>query len=183
MINPRTCLLGCQNCRFNCLYVYAAIILSSTLFFISSPLAAAEDAASVVVLTVQGELKGQKNSVMELDLASLTKLNSTTFTTNQPWTSEPKTYTGIRINTLLEHIGANSSKFEALASNEYRFTLSDIDFEKYPIIVAYKIDDEFIDIRKLGPLMIVFPFDDHPELLTEKNKAASVWQLIEIHLL
>jgi len=141
-----------------------------------------------VVLSIQGELEDQNNDVqkkgvVELDLASLTKLESTTITTNQPWTDEPKEYTGVRINTLLDHIGATSSRFEALASNEYKFILSDIDFEKYPIIIAYKIDGAFLETRKLGPLLIVFPFDDYPELLNEYNKAASVWQLIEMRIL
>jgi len=136
-----------------------------------------------VVLKVHGNIEGQKNDVIELDLASLTKLKPTLFTTDQPWTNEPKEYTGVRINTLLKHIGASSSEFIAIASNEYQFTLSNIDFEKYPIIVAYKIDDEYLDARQLGPLLIVFPFNDHPELLTERNKAASVWQLTEIRVL
>jgi len=142
-----------------------------------------------IVLTIQGKLDnqtqtdGQKNDVIELNLDSLTKLKATTFTTDQPWTNEPREYTGVRIDTLLKHIGASSAEFEALASNDYQFTLTDIDFEKYPIIIAYKIDGEFLDYRKLGPLLIVFPFNDYPELLTEKNKAASVWQLTEIRIL
>jgi len=136
-----------------------------------------------VVLSVQGNIEGQKNSVVELDLASLTKLKAVTFTTDQPWTNEPLEYTGVRINTLLQHIGANSDEFIAMASNDYQFTLSDIDFDKYPIIVAYQIDGEYVDARQLGPLLIVFPFNDHPELLTERNKAASVWQLTEMRIL
>ena len=183
MYNPRPRLfLAYQICRTDHRWVYSTMLLACSLFLVLSTQARAVD-LSTMVLKIQGELAGQKNGVVELDRASLTKLNATTFTTNQPWTKEAKKYTGVRINTLLEHVGASSSDFEALASNEYRFTLQDIDFEKYPIIIAYKIDDEFVDARKLGPLLIVFPFDDHPELQTEKNKAASVWQLIEMQIL
>jgi len=139
--------------------------------------------SDTVVLSVQGDFDGQKNNALEINLETLTKLKATTFTTIQPWTEEPKQYTGVRINTLLEHIGATSTTFEALASNEYSFTLDNIDFEKYPVMVAYKIDDEFLDVRTLGPLLIVFPFDDYPELLNETNKAASVWQLTELRIL
>jgi len=135
-----------------------------------------------VVLSIQGNFEDKKNEIVELDLASLTELKSTTFTTFQPWTEEPKEYTGVRISTLLDHVGAGSFSFEALASNDYKYFLNDIDFEKYPIIVAYKIDGEFLNARTLGPLLIVFPFDDYPELLNEKNKAASVWQLTEMRI-
>jgi len=138
---------------------------------------------SAIVLNVTGNLEGQKSDSVELDLASLTKLESTTFKTNQPWTNEAKQYTGVRISTLLEHVGAGSAEFEAIAGNEYQFILRNIDFEKYPIILAYKIDDKFLEVRDLGPLLIVFPFDDYPELLNETTKAASVWQLTEMRIL
>lgn len=162
--------------------LFASIILSMSI--LSMPIANAESAKlDSIVLSVHGNIEGKKNDIIELDLLSLTQLESTTITTNQPWTDEPKEYTGVRVSTLLNHIGATSSEFEALASNEYKFVLSGIDFEKYPIIVAYKIDGEFLETRKLGPLLIIFPFDDYPELLTESNKAASVWQLIEMRIL
>ncbi len=138
------------------------------------------------VLSIYGNIEGQKDSQkdpVEFDLASLANLETTTFTTKQPWTEDAREYTGVRISTLLDHVGAKSYEFEALASNEYQFILNNIDFEKYPILIAYKLDGEFLDTRKLGPLLIVFPFDDYPELLTEKNKAASVWQLIEMRVL
>lgn len=135
-----------------------------------------------VLLTIEGDLDGQKNNTVELDLESLLMLEATTFTSKAPWTTEPTEYTGVRISTLLNHIGAESTQFEALASNDYKFTLSDIDFETYPIVIAYKINGEFPDARQLGPLLIMFPFDDYPELLTEKNKAAAVWQLTDLRL-
>jgi len=173
--------------KFNTIRKFVALLLAGVLLGI--PIVNVADTnLHTVVLSIQGKFEGQNSevqnkNVIELDLASLTKLESTTFTTNQPWTDEPKKYTGVRINTLLDHIGATSSRFEALASNEYTFILSDIDFEKYPVIIAYKIDGEFLETRKLGPLLIVFPFDDYPELLNESNKAASVWQLIEMRIL
>jgi len=164
-----------------------ALLLSACAIFGPSIVNAAKTNLQSIVLSVHGNIEFEKSEdgktdAIELDLASLTNLESTTFTTSQPWTDAPKEYTGVRINTLLNHIGADSTTFEALASNEYKFLLSDINFEKYPIIIAYKIDGKFLDARTLGPLLIVFPFDDYPELLNEKNKAASVWQLTEIRV-
>jgi len=158
-----------------------SMLLASSVLALSM-ISATTTYAKEVVLRIQGNIEGQKNDVIELDLVSLTKLESTTFTTDQPWTSEPKEYTGVRVDVLLDHIGAKTADFDALASNEYKFRLSEIDFEKYPIIVAYKINGEFVSTRDLGPLLIVFPFNDYPELRTERNKAASVWQLTELQI-
>lgn len=160
----------------------APLLLAVFVFGQSIVNAASTDLDSIV-LTIHGNIEDQKEDIIELDLLSLTNLQSTTITTNQPWTDEPREYTGVRVSTLLKHIGAESSDFEAIASNEYVYVLRDIDFDKYPILVAYKINGDFLDTRKLGPLLIVFPFDDYPELLNESNKAASVWQLIEMRIL
>lgn len=173
----RASILDCNFRKSVAALLFAAVMVSMSV-------ARAEPTnLNSIVLNVHGNIDGQQKDGIELDLASLTNLEATTFRTNQPWTDEPKEYTGVRISTLLDHVGAMSSEFEALASNEYQFILSNIDFEKYPVIIAYKIDGEFLDTRKLGPLLIVFPFDDHPELLNEINKASSVWQLTEIRIL
>lgn len=140
-------------------------------------------ADNTILLSIHGNIESAAKEAIGLNLEKLTSLEATTLVTDAPWTDGPTQYTGVRINTLLESIGANSSQFEAIAANEYRFMLTDIDFEKYPVLIAYKKNGELLDIRSLGPLMIVFPFDDFPELLTERNKAASVWQLIEMEIL
>lgn len=135
------------------------------------------------LLTIHGNIGSASNEPVTIDLKTLSSLQSTTIVTDAPWTDGPTQYTGVRINILLDSIGAKSNQFEASAANDYMFKLSEIDFEKYPVIIAYKKEGELLNIRTLGPLMIVFPFDDFPELLTERNKAGSVWQLIEIKIL
>jgi len=132
-------------------------------------------------LKVYGKLTGNDDQI--LDLAYLKSLEQTSFTTKTPWTQGERMFTGVRLSTLLDSIGAQSNSFEAIAINNYRFTLTELDFEKYPIIVAYEIDGEPLTVKTLGPLWIMFPFDDYPELLTQKNKAACVWQLIELKVL
>jgi len=144
------------------------------------------DNRSEGTILVHGNIEGStkdKKTKIEIDLDMLRALEKTTFTTSAPWTDEPTEYTGVRINTLLKSIGALSTSFKAMAGNNYQFLLSDIDFDKYPIIIAYKKNGEILNTRTLGPFLIMFPFDDFPELLNEKNKAASVWQLTELEIL
>lgn len=134
-------------------------------------------------ILVHGNIEGSADAKIEVDLNTLSALEETTFTTSAPWTDKPTEYTGVRVNTFLNSVGALSTSFKAAAGNNYQFMLSDIDFDKYPIIIAYKKDGELLNARTLGPFLIMFPFDDFPELLNEKNKAASVWQLTEMEIL
>jgi hypothetical protein len=136
------------------------------------------------VLMVSGNISaesGDENLVF--DMAALRDLPSTVITTNNPWVQGQVEFTGVRISDLLDNVGAQSNEMEARAANEYKFRLTGIDFDKYPVIVAYMKDGEPMAFRDLGPLWIIFPFDDYPELLTDKNKAASVWQLTDIEVL
>ena len=64
--------------------------------------------------------------------------------------------------------------------DKYWNDLTDMDFEKIPGVIAYKINDKYMRVRDLGPLWLMFPFDDFPETDNEKYKTASVWQLIGI---
>lgn len=165
----------------NAFRAYTAALWVGAFFCLSISTAAAVN-LNAVLLTIEGDIDGQKNNIVELDLEALLMLEATTFISEAPWTTEPTEYTGVRISTLLNYIGAESTQFEAVASNDYKYTLSDIDFETYPIVIAYKINGEFPDARQLGPLLIMFPFDDYPELRTEKNEAAAVWQLTDLRL-
>lgn len=135
------------------------------------------------LLTIKGNLKDSSEKVIQLDLKTLMSMEATTITATVPWIGKAAQFKGVRINSLLKSVGAKSNEFEAVAVNDYKFTLTGIDFDKYPVIVAYEKNGELLNVRKLGPLLIMFPFDDFPELLNERNKAASVWQLIELRIL
>ncbi len=129
-----------------------------------------------IILTISGNIE-LSNSVRgaEFDLEMLEAMGATSIATESPWTEAKATYTGVRMSTLLDSVGAGSSSVRAVAFDGYWYDVSDIDFEKYPITVAYKRDDRYMSTRDLGPLWIMFPFDDYPELLTEANKASCIW--------
>ncbi len=134
-----------------------------------------------VLLTITGNIENTNAPAsVELDIEMLEQLENTSFVTRTPWTEGPTKFTGVRINHLLEFVGAKSSHFRANAIDKYWNDLTDMDFDKIPAIVAYKINDKYMRVRDLGPLWLIFPFDDFPETDNEKHKTASVWQLIEI---
>lgn len=137
-----------------------------------------------VLLTIKGAMENPNvGNEVQLDLATLESLPATQFTTNTPWSDEPQHFKGVRLNVLFEAIGAAPKSFVAVGLDDYKFTVTDIDFERYPVIVAYQHNGAPISVRQLGPLRIMMPFDDYPELLTPRNESSSVWQLLELELL
>ncbi len=140
--------------------------------------------AGEVLLTITGTIdKPNVGSDIQLDMALLESFPVVEFTTDTPWDNEPQHFEGVRVNVLLDAIGANSRQFVAVGLDDYKFTVSDLDFDQYPIIIAYRQNGHPISVRKLGPLRIMMPFDDFPELLTQQNESRSVWQLVSMELL
>ena len=110
----------------------------------------------------------------------LDQFNPTTFKTTTLWTDGITEFTGVRVSDILEYVGANSANFRATALDKYWNDIKDIDFDRIPAIIAYKKNGKHLRVRELGPLWLMFPFDEYPETSDEKYKTASVWQLIGI---
>jgi len=136
-----------------------------------------------VILEITGNIERfNDGDTLKIDLQMLEALPQTTILTDSPWTDEPTKFTGVRISELLDYIGAKSHNFRAIASDQYWNDLQEMDFDNIPAVLAYKRDDAYMRVRDLGPLWIMFPFDEFPELDSEKYKRACVWQLIGIEV-
>lgn len=134
-----------------------------------------------IILTISGNIElSNSERGAEFDLEMLEALGVTSISTESPWTEAESTFAGVRISLLLDYVGAGSSSFRAMAFDGYWYDVSDFDFDRYPVIVAYQRDDNYMSTRELGPLWIMYPFDDFPELLTEVNKASCIWHLESI---
>ncbi len=134
-----------------------------------------------VVLIVTGNIdKTNVDDTAQFDIEMLENFPVTTFKTSNDWVEGITEFTGVRVSELLQSVGASSYSFRALALDRYHFDVSGIDFDKIPAIIAYKKNGKFMRVRELGPLWIMFPFDEYPETDTEQHRNASVWQLAEI---
>jgi len=137
-----------------------------------------------VVLVIDGAIAHTNiDGEARFDLAMLQGLPAHAFTTDTPWHEGPQRFEGVLLSALLERVGAASSSFQAEAVDDYTATFSGIDLKRYPVIVAYRHGGEPMTRRRLGPLRIVMPFDDHPSLRTYVGEALSVWQLLRMRVL
>jgi len=136
-----------------------------------------------ILLTVSGNISNQNHADGAVfDLQMLEAMPVTTFETETPWTEGLTKFSGVRLDYLLQIVGAEFQRMKMIAEDGYIFELDKEIDNKYPVIIAYKKNDEYMSLRQLGPLWVMFPFDDFPELATEEYRAASVWQLTQMEL-
>lgn len=127
---------------------------------------------------VTGNIKAADSAKgFTLTAAVLEKLPQKTFTTNAPWTKAPQTYTGVLLRDVLAHLGSTGTQVQATALNDYAAAIPVEDARQFDVIVAYKIDGQLIPVRDRGPLLIMYPFDDQPELRHRRYYERSIWQL------
>jgi hypothetical protein len=137
-----------------------------------------------VILTVKGNINVTNGDGMaRFDRAMFESLGMETLTTSNPWLVSDGVFEGVRISRVLEAVGANSQRFLGVALNDYAAEVYDIDFDKYPVMLASKLDGSNMSVRDKGPLWIVFPLSEYPDLDSSKTRSMSVWQLstIEVH--
>jgi len=149
----------------------------------SAPSVALEPATGKVLLTISGNIKNTNaGDEAHIDQAILDSLPVTRFKTATEWDDGVIEFEGVTVKHLLEHIGAGGAKFTALAIDGYEVEFMGVDVDTYPVLIAYKQDGKPLTVRTLGPLRIMFPYDDHPELHTQANLTLSVWQLINMRV-
>ena len=131
-----------------------------------------------VLLEITGDIKLQNTTTTNVDgvaqpaaafdIAMLESLPTETIRTKTEWTTGVTEFTGVRVDVLLNHLGASSQHLFLQALDEYSVEVVDGQFDSFPIIIAYKLNGEYMSVRELGPLWVMFPFDDHPELNSEQ---------------
>ncbi|MDE2093839.1 MAG: hypothetical protein KGI87_08320 [Burkholderiales bacterium] len=79
-------------------------------------------------------------------------------------------------------VGARGAMVRAVALNDYRVDIPIDDFARHGALLAYLLDDQPMAVRDKGPLVIIYPFDDRPELRTALHYSRAIWQLRSLEL-
>jgi hypothetical protein len=136
---------------------------------------------SRTILTVSGKIAStNKGETAEFDRAMLESLGMVSFETETPWYNGKTKFEGIPLSKLMQHLGAKGEHLLVVALNDYSSDIPMADVMKYNVLLALKINDEYISVKDKGPLFIIYPFDSAPELKSQAYFGRSVWQIAKI---
>ncbi|TVP73024.1 MAG: hypothetical protein EA339_04310 [Rhodobacteraceae bacterium] len=154
---------------------------------LSAPLAAAEALSSPVgspVLEIGGAITNTNDGPLaRFDMDMLDALPQRETVTATPWHEGVQTFTGPQIADLLELVGAEGGTLRVVAINDYAVEIPVADLYDNPVILASRQNDAPMSVRDKGPLFVIYPFDENPDLFNELYFSRSVWQVkaIEVH--
>ena len=137
-----------------------------------------------VVLTVRGRVaKPNQGADAVFDMAMLERLPQTSFVSRTPWYAQARKFSGPLLRDVLAAAGARGRTVRAFALNDYRVDIPYEDTQVHDMIVARLLDDRPMAVRDKGPLFILYPFDNKPELRSAVYYARSAWQLKTLEVL
>lgn len=133
------------------------------------------------ILTVSGKISvANKDSVAQFDRPMLEALGMSGFETSTPWYDGPVRFDGVRMDRLMQVVGASGDRVLAYALNDYSTELPMSDFARHNVILAMKRNGQYMSVREKGPLFIVYPFDSDPALRHQRYYSRSAWQLARL---
>ncbi len=133
-------------------------------------------------ITAQVTNSNAHSNPAKFDLERLQSYPVTTIRTDTPWTDGVIEFEGVLLRDLLSSVKFSGQKLIAEAINDYFVTIPMEDILKHDVIIAYKKDGKLMSIRDKGPLWIIYPWRDNPDLKTELHHSRSIWQLISLHV-
>lgn len=136
-----------------------------------------------VILTVSGNIQEfGSGRTIKFDRAMLEAFGVTRLRTSTAWTAGVSEFEGVLVRDLLEAVGAQGTVVLATALNDFVASIPMQELQQYPVLLAFKMDGEYLTIRNKGPLWIVYPRDQYPKLQNSMVDRKWVWQLSHLEI-
>ena len=136
-----------------------------------------------VILTVSGNIAGAgAQQVVRLDRAMLEEIGTTKLKTSTAWTTGEAEFEGVLVRDLLDALGAEGTLVVATAVNDYVVSIPLRELYDYPVLLALKMNGEYLELKDKGPIWIVYPRDQFSELRNSMVDKKWVWQLSELEV-
>jgi hypothetical protein len=136
-----------------------------------------------VILTISGNI-AITNSPRgaEFDRQMLQSLGLSTISTTTTWTDGVQLFEGVLVRKVLERVGAKGTQAVATALNDFVAPVPLEEVQQYDVLLAMNMNGKEMQVSDWGPLWIVYPRDNHPELQDARFNERWVWQLRELRI-
>jgi hypothetical protein len=136
-----------------------------------------------VILVVSGNIEVTNSPQGALfDREMLYSLGKSVVETTTSWTDGEQRFEGVLARAVMERVGASGTTLIATALNDFVAPVPMAEINKYDVLLATEMNGKQMEVSDKGPIWIVYPRNDHPELLDTKFNDRWVWQLRELRV-
>ncbi|MEM9196773.1 MAG: hypothetical protein AAGD12_02875 [Pseudomonadota bacterium] len=135
------------------------------------------------LLTLFNPKLPEGRQTITLTRAELMELPQATVRTSNEFVDGTKEFVGPLARDVVAIIGHRAStKAKMTAINDYSVTIDLSEFNRYDVILAMSMDGALLSPRDKGPIWLIYPMGDHPELQDPIYNNRLIWQLVRIEL-
>lgn len=118
----------------------------------------------------------------EFSLAALDAMPQTSIRTGLPWYDGVREFSGVPLKDILSAVGATGTTLQMTALNDYLVSAPIQEMIDAGAVLATRYEGQPMPISDKGPIFVLFPFDDRPELKHQAYYSRAVWQLDRIEV-
>jgi hypothetical protein len=113
----------------------------------------------------------------------LKALPQVTIRTQTEFTDGVATFVGPLVRDVIAPLDTGKgTTLHLVAANAYAVDIPISDMKTYDVILAMSANGNRLSLRDKGPLWLMYPMDDHPELKASVYNARLIWQLILVEI-
>lgn len=136
-----------------------------------------------VVLTVHGATaEPNQGRHLAFDIPTLEQMGLVRYTNRNRWYAGPVTYEGVLGSDFLDIVGVpeGADTLYMRALNDFVTRVPIADLRRWPVMLALKLDGEYMSVRDKGPIWLVYPTHVNEALGGPAHQGKWIWQLTEI---
>ena len=171
------------------LAITPSLLLTVALIVMSAaPLSASQTATMAapqgeVLLRVSGNIEtANSGDELHLDREQLMAIDTQVVETSTPWTDGVSRFEGPLFRRVLEVAGARGDRVRVRTLNDYTVEIPLRELQQYDVILALQQDGVPLEVRELGPVFVLYPFDENPELFNQSVRHRSAWHVISVEV-
>jgi len=139
------------------------------------PTAVAADGTTTILVTLSGEADRQV-PVAEIEAAGLHQVEAF-----NPYEQRSETYEGVWMQDFVAAFGsAETTALTTRAIDDYEITFDREEWQSLRILIATRVNGEYIDFDQKGPMRIIFPDYDETHEDYQTNLPKWTWMITEI---
>ena len=143
----------------------------------------ASQAIAETALTIRSNAASSGQEVIQYSIDDLKSLDQTEYNTVNDFVNTPTLFSGPLLRDVIAPLTSSEhTNIKLTALNDFQTEIPIADVVNYDVIVALEKDGAPMSIRENGPLWVIYPISDHPELRAQIYNNRMIWQLRDIEV-
>jgi len=127
-------------------------------------------------------VNGNDSTLTEFTLAELKAMPQTEIVTSNEFVDDVELFSGPLARDVLIKVGGGSATTVTMtAANDYQVDIPVHEFFDYDAILALSMDGQPFSMRDKGPIWVIYPMSDFPELQDPVYNSRLIWQLVRMN--